>query len=37
MLHELLEISEDRIKELYSEGVLVRDPVLEPQPQAQAS
>jgi len=36
VLHEVLGMSEDRIKSLYTEGVLVRDAVLEPR-QAAAS
>jgi hypothetical protein len=30
-------MSDDKIRALYSEGVLVRDPVLEAEPQTQAS
>jgi len=37
VLHEVLGISDDRIKALYSEGVLVRDPVLEDAPLTHAS
>ena len=37
MLHEVLGMSEDRIKTLYSEGVLVRDPALEAAPLTHAS
>lgn len=37
VLHEVLGMSDDRIRELYAQGVLVRDAVLEAQPQIQAS
>jgi len=37
VLHELTDISDDRIGELYSEGVLVRDPALAAQTHARAS
>jgi len=36
VLHEVLGMPDDRIKALYSEGVLVRDPALAAQPQTQA-
>jgi CoA:oxalate CoA-transferase len=37
VLQDVLELPEDKIRALYSEGVLVRDPVLEAEPQTQAS
>jgi CoA:oxalate CoA-transferase len=37
VLHEVLEMPDERIAALYSEGVLVRDTVLNTQPQIQAS
>ncbi|HZO82199.1 MAG TPA: CoA transferase [Candidatus Binataceae bacterium] len=37
VLRELLGMDDSRIRELYAQGVLVRDPVLEAQPQIQAS
>jgi CoA:oxalate CoA-transferase len=37
VLHEVLGMPEDRIKALYSEGVLVRDPALTAEPQSRAS
>jgi CoA:oxalate CoA-transferase len=37
VLHEVLGMPEDRIKALYSEGVLVRDPALTAEPRTQVS
>ena len=37
VLREVLEMPEDRVRALYAEGVLVRDPALESQPQMRAS
>jgi crotonobetainyl-CoA:carnitine CoA-transferase CaiB-like acyl-CoA transferase len=37
VLHEVLGMPDDRIKALYSEGVLVRDPALTAEPQSRAS
>jgi CoA:oxalate CoA-transferase len=37
VLQEVLGVSDDRIRALYSEGVLVRDPVLEPAAESRAS
>jgi CoA:oxalate CoA-transferase len=37
VLHDLLGMPEEKIRALYADGVLVRDPVLDSQPQIQAS